>query len=1120
MATSSRQSALFGIQDWKRFYQTYREADFQSYDYETLRKSFIDYLTQYYPETFNDYIESSEYVALLDVIAFMGQSLAFRNDLNARENFIDTAERRDSVVKLANLVSYTPKRNITGQGLLKLTAVSTTENVIDINGVNLSNTVVLWNDSANKNWQEQFNMILNASLINSQRIGRPGNSNLINGIKSDEYTININPDENPILPFKSQIDGTVMNFELVSVSSINSESYYELPPAPNGQFIMLYRNDKLGYGSSDTGFFFYFKQGTLLSRDFGFSERIENNSHSIDIMGINDTDTWLYELDDAETPLYRWRKVDSLYAYTDSVNNTISRKIFAVTSRYNDQVNYVFGDGTFGEIPVGKFRAYVRSGNAATYTINPSEMQGIVVNLDYISRNNKTETLTLTLNLQTTVNTALERESLLSIKERAPARYYTQNRMVNGEDYSNFPFTQYNSIAKSKALNRSSIGISRNLDLLDPTAKYSSVNVFADDGALYTDSMDSVSTFSTSSINIALEFVNSTLSVLLSDSAAQQYYQANYTRYVPSIDSSGSKIYWNKSSVSNNAVTGYFYNKIGNSIVPISAGISASNNIRYATKGAHLKFVAPAGKYFTSDNRLMDINSSNRSESKSYIWVGIIDVIGDGKNFGNGNFLDNSGPIKLSSYVPTGAELSVIIPAFDNTVGSTIINQMTELIKQEQNFSLIFDNSVPINLLRWSVTTKANNNWFVKFEYNSINSNYEVRTRNINYYFGSVYNVRFSFENNKKIYDQKTGQTLSDFVNIIKTNDNATSTRTLGMDYVLNVTDQVTLSDGYPDDYQVKVSSINSTTGFSYDPDFFSNISDTQNSLVFFKKYLDSDALYRSQLLSTDAVIYNYSTKNDILEIMYDYPANTVFYATSEKIFWQTQPIKNVTPTVYNLVEVTDNYFARSGRGNINFQYRHNSDNSTRVDVATTNIIDLYLVTQSYYTQYQNWLNDTTGTVTEPVKPSTNELQQAYGNLDKYKMLSDTIILNSVIFKPLFGKKAAPALRGQIKVIKSSNITVSDSQIRSSVLSALNNYFTLDKWDFGDTFYFSELSAYLHFQLGGLISSVVLVPNDPTQTFGDLYEIRSAPNEIFVNGATTSDIIVISSLTAQTLQQS
>ena len=111
MASTTRQNSLLVNQDWTKVYESFRNADFQSYDFQTLRKSMIDYLRIYYPEDFNDFTESSEFIALVDMIAFLGQSLAFRTDLNARENFMDTAERRDSVVKLANLVSYTPKRN-------------------------------------------------------------------------------------------------------------------------------------------------------------------------------------------------------------------------------------------------------------------------------------------------------------------------------------------------------------------------------------------------------------------------------------------------------------------------------------------------------------------------------------------------------------------------------------------------------------------------------------------------------------------------------------------------------------------------------------------------------------------------------------------------------------------------------------------------------------------------------------------------------------------------------------------------------------------------------------------------------------------------------------------------
>ena len=165
----------------------------------------------------------SEFIALLDVIAFMGQGLAFRNDLNARENFIDTAERRDSVIKLANLVSYTPKRNLAGQGYLKITSIQTTQSIEDINGINLSNAVIIWNDPANPNWLEQFNTIINASLVDSQRIGKPGNTSTILGVQTQEYSMKIPDTALPIVPLSSTVDGINMNFELVSVSSVDSE---------------------------------------------------------------------------------------------------------------------------------------------------------------------------------------------------------------------------------------------------------------------------------------------------------------------------------------------------------------------------------------------------------------------------------------------------------------------------------------------------------------------------------------------------------------------------------------------------------------------------------------------------------------------------------------------------------------------------------------------------------------------------------------------------------------------------------------------------------------------------------------------------------------------------------
>ena len=267
MAATTRQTNLLVQQDWKKLYQTFQNADFQSYDFETIRKSMIDYLRTYYPEDFNDFIESSEYVALIDIIAFLGQSLAFRTDLNARENFIDTAERRDSVLKLARLVSYNPKRNVSASGLLRIEAVSTTEDLEDSNGINLSNIPVSWNDPGNDNWLEQMSIIINAALIDSQVVGKPGNSQEIGGVLTDEYSINILQNILPIYSYETLVNGVSMRFETVSPTTVNQEYIYEREPRPRSIFNLLYRNDNLGNDSTGTGWFMFFKQGEIRTLD-------------------------------------------------------------------------------------------------------------------------------------------------------------------------------------------------------------------------------------------------------------------------------------------------------------------------------------------------------------------------------------------------------------------------------------------------------------------------------------------------------------------------------------------------------------------------------------------------------------------------------------------------------------------------------------------------------------------------------------------------------------------------------------------------------------------------------------------------------------------------------------
>lgn len=396
--------------------------------------------------------------------------------------------------------------------------------------------------------------------------------------------------------------------------------------------------------------------------------------------------------------------------------------------------------------------------------------------------------------------------------------------------------------------------------------------------------------------------------------------------------------------------------------------------------------------------------------------------------------------------------------------------------------------------------------------------NYTVVSRSLDYYFGSVIQTRFFYYGDERIYDSRTGVVIQDFINVLKSNSRPDSNLPLSGDTYLRIIDQPVQPDGYVDNYQVLVSFQNDAgDGIPKDPDFFDkivapNVNPT-TKFVFLQQTVDFDNLERYILVEPGIVIGSYPTKDAIELVKTEYIPGQVFYAYEEKLFFSSYLTVNTTLV---LRERTD-FIARIGRQSLFFQYRHNAPLTARLDPGSTNIIDLYVVTLDYYTAYQNWLKDVTGVVQKPVPPTIDDLTTQYTGLQTYKMVSDNLILNSVEFLPLFGTKAPLELRATIKVIPASNTTASTSEIKNAVLQVMDEYFSLDKWNFGDTFYFSELAAYIHSQIGGIVASAVLVPLETTKSFGDLYEIRSAPYQIFVNGATVNDIEVITALTSSNL---
>jgi hypothetical protein len=129
------------------------------------------------------------------------------------------------------------------------------------------------------------------------------------------------------------------------------------------------------------------------------------------------------------------------------------------------------------------------------------------------------------------------------------------------------------------------------------------------------------------------------------------------------------------------------------------------------------------------------------------------------------------------------------------------------------------------------------------------------------------------------------------------------------------------------------------------------------------------------------------------------------------------------------------------------------------------------------------------------------------------------MVFHSAVFKPLFGSKAENNLQAIFKVVKNESISQSDAEVKASVVASINRYFDTGNFDFGETFYFSELAAYLHRDLSPNIASIIIVPKNPASDFGSLYQINAEANEIIISAATVDDVEVINSITASQLNQ-
>ena len=1126
MSSTDRQTRLNITEDWKRIYQSFRNADFQSYDFDNLRRTMINYLRQNYPEDFNDYIESSEYTALIDLIAFLGQNLSFRVDLNARENFLETAERRESVLRLARLISYNPKRNINASGLLKIEAVKTSEDIIDSTGINLNSLTIRWNDISNASWFEQFIKVLNAALPTNNAVGRPLKTSVIGGVQTEKYKIQGSNVDVPVFGYQKTVEGLTTDFEIVS-ADISNNNLVEESPIPGNNPAMLYRDDGQGAGSSNTGFFMMFKQGILQNGEFNVSNPVPNQIVGIDSENINNNDVWLYSIDSTGFENEAWTKIDSVEGNNIIYNSLVKSitKTYAVTTRVDDRINLVFSDGVFGELPSGSFRVYYRTSANRAMSILPQNMTGVTIDIPYTSRKNTQEILTLTCSLKYTVANSTPSETNSSIKANAPANYYTQNRLITAEDYAIGPLAISQDIIKSRSINRVSSGISKYFDLRDPTGKYSNLNIYANDGVLYKQEYNAKQSFSFTTQSDIEGVIYNTIEPILGNAKTRNFYYSNFSKTIVS-DLNAT---WNQITSETNLSTGYFSDLDGQRY---TVGTFTLNSLRLLEPGTLCKFEAPAGYHFMADDNfnLMPGPATHKG-SVNYKWSKIAFLTGDGTSVSN-----NTGPIGFNDNIPNDAILTEIRTKLSTKLIDDVKTQIIDRVFAFQDFALRYDaeNRVWKLITNTNIDTTSNFNvgkagdtsgqgldasWLLYFKTDG--ETYTITYRQLRYVFESDSEIKFYYDNTDKIYDPKTTKIVRDKIDILNINNkpDAAGTEPFTIDWEWGIEDAYRDQGGYVNSKKIEVSFFDSDNdGVIDDPEIFDRIveplTNLSNKIIIQEKYISTDGVEDFRYFDNSAriikILENASAQSTLVDSVLS--NGDLIYLLEEDIF----KIYNKSLKQWNL---TSDYRAYIGRDKLKFHYIHTSNSNFRIDPAVSNIIDVYMLTKGYDTEYRLWLAGERALM--PLPPSNDELLRTYGSsINAIKSISDEIVYHPVKYKVLFGSKAAETLQATFKIVKNKDQVVNDNEIKSKVVDAINVFFATSNWDFGDTFYFQELSQYIMNTVSPDLVSIVIVPKQPDQAFGSLFEIKSAPDEIFISGATVADVQVIDEVTATQLQAS
>ena len=411
-------------------------------DFGQFRQNLIEFTKQYFPNTYNDFNESSPGMLFIELAAYVGDVLSYYTDVNLRESLLDQSIERNNILNIAQSLGYRPNNAVPSH-------------------VTLSVYQLLPAIGSGSNVQPDFNYAL--SIKPGMQVKQDGGSSVFRTIESIDFNFSSSYDPTEITVYETDdITKQPIYFLLKKTTKavsgqVKTTSFTFGSPIPYDKVVLSDTNiiDVINVAESDGDNWY---QVPYLAQDTIFE----------DVPNLLENDPELFGYRSSSPSLLKMKKTAKRFITKLRSDKKLELQFGAGISDNNDEEVIPnpdnVGNGLAGfrrsvdvDIDPSNFlytRAYGQAPSNTTLTVTYTVGNGLadnvpantIKNIDFIEYNeniNSSNNAGLVNFIKNTVAVINETpaagaktaDSLQEIKNNALSNFATQNRLVTREDY-------------------------------------------------------------------------------------------------------------------------------------------------------------------------------------------------------------------------------------------------------------------------------------------------------------------------------------------------------------------------------------------------------------------------------------------------------------------------------------------------------------------------------------------------------------------------------------------------------------------------------------------------------------------------------------------------------------